>query len=197
MPKVSEAHRVARRDQIIDAALRCFAVGGFQRTSIADIIAESGLSAGAIYGHFESKQQIAIAVAERVVTARVHEIGDRLARDPLPSPDEIIGLLMSGIRRDLPDSGLLLQVWAESATDPELGRLVERVFGELRLTLEPYLTRWSAEHRGTDAATSATWAAGTVRVFISLSQGYVIQSALDPHFDSDEYLAGIRLVFPA
>ena len=71
------------------------------------------------------------------------------------------------------------------------------MFGELRLTLEPYLTGWSAEHRGTDAATSAAWAAGVVRVFISLSQGYVIQSALDPHFDSDEYLAGIRLVFPA
>ena len=50
MPKVSEQHREARRDQIVDAALRCFSRKGFQRTSMADIIAESGLSAGAIYG---------------------------------------------------------------------------------------------------------------------------------------------------
>ncbi len=197
MAKISETQRTARRDQIIDAALRCFAVRGFQRTSIADIIAECGLSAGAIYGHFESKQQIAIAVAQRVVTARLIEIGERLARDPLPAPDEIIALLMSGIRRDIPDSALLLQVWAESATDPDLRRLVERVFGELRVTLEPYLARWSAEHRATDAATSTAWAAGTVRMFISLSQGYVIQSALDPHFDSEDYLRGVRLLFPA
>ena len=55
MPKVSEEYRTARRSEIARAALRCFARKGFDATSMADIIAESGLSAGAIYGHYKSK----------------------------------------------------------------------------------------------------------------------------------------------
>ena len=38
MPKVTEAYRVARRDEIIDAATRCFAAKGYQRTSMMSAI---------------------------------------------------------------------------------------------------------------------------------------------------------------
>ncbi|MBX3104032.1 MAG: TetR family transcriptional regulator [Cryobacterium sp.] len=51
MPKLTEGRRQARRDQISDAALRCFSVRGVERTSIAEITKESGLSAGSIYVH--------------------------------------------------------------------------------------------------------------------------------------------------
>ncbi|MGH3359366.1 MAG: TetR family transcriptional regulator, partial [Nocardioidaceae bacterium] len=49
MPKVSDAHRAARREQILDAAMSRFAVNGFQATGMADVIATAGLSAGAVY----------------------------------------------------------------------------------------------------------------------------------------------------
>ena len=49
---------------------------------MADIIAESGLSAGAIYLHFESKQQIAVAAARVVVGHRSDDIAERLAARP-------------------------------------------------------------------------------------------------------------------
>ena len=74
MPKVTEAHRTARRDEIIGAALRCFAAKGYQRTSMADVIEESGLSAGAIYGYFAGKQELFAAVAGRVLEARQGEL---------------------------------------------------------------------------------------------------------------------------
>ena len=93
MPKVSDAHRESRRDQITDAALRSFAAKGFQRTSMADIIAESGLSAGAIYGHFESKQQIAYAVAERVLGNRLGELSEQMRGDRLPDPDQVVAII--------------------------------------------------------------------------------------------------------
>ena len=51
MPKVTDEYRVARRDEIIDVAIRCFLRQGYARTSVADLVAESGLSAGAIYGN--------------------------------------------------------------------------------------------------------------------------------------------------
>ena len=71
MPKVTDAYRVARRDEIIDAALRCFAEKGYQRTSMADVIDEPGLSAGAIYGHFAGKKELFAAVAGRVLEPAV------------------------------------------------------------------------------------------------------------------------------
>ena len=76
MPKVTAAYREARRDEIIDAALRAFAAKGFQGTSMADVIAEAGLSAGAIYGHFAGKKELFAAVAGRVLDSRSNETAD-------------------------------------------------------------------------------------------------------------------------
>ncbi|HEY9407971.1 MAG TPA: helix-turn-helix domain-containing protein, partial [Jiangellaceae bacterium] len=52
MPRVSEAHLAARRDQILQAAWTCFARDGFHATSMQDVFAEAGLSAGAVYRYF-------------------------------------------------------------------------------------------------------------------------------------------------
>src|SRR3984885_10520630 len=65
MPKVSQAHLDARRQQIVDAARARFASHGFAGTSVADIVEESGLSNGAIYRYFASKNDIVVAVCEQ------------------------------------------------------------------------------------------------------------------------------------
>ena len=195
MPKVSDAHRESRRDQITDAAVRSFAAKGFQRTSMADIITESGLSAGAIYGHFESKQEIAIAVAERIVGNRLQEFGDRLSRDPLPDPDEVLELLMAGIVRDLHDTRLLVQLWGEAIFDPTVSVIVGRILGDVRRTMLPYLARWVASHRGFDGAAAEKWAGTVLPVMLGLVQGFIVQSALLPNFDARAYLDGVRTLF--
>jgi AcrR family transcriptional regulator len=66
-PDVSEE----RRAQIIEAALACFTRLGYVNTTMDEIAAESGLSKGAIYWYFDSKddlfQATAKSVLERVV----------------------------------------------------------------------------------------------------------------------------------
>ena len=71
MPKVTEEHRLAKHDEILDAALRAFSRKGFQATSMAEIIAESGMSAGAIYRYFASKADIVRGVAPAWSAAEV------------------------------------------------------------------------------------------------------------------------------
>ena len=52
---------------ILDAAYRMFMEKGYERTSIQDIIDQlGGLSKGAIYHHFKSKEDILIAVSDRM-----------------------------------------------------------------------------------------------------------------------------------
>ncbi len=58
MPKVTEEYLDTRRQQIMAAAYRCFAKKGFHQATMRDIYAEAGLSAGAIYHYFRSKEEI-------------------------------------------------------------------------------------------------------------------------------------------
>jgi len=64
MPKVTEQHREARRAQILNAARRCFVRQGFHETSMQELLAEAGLSSGAVYGYFSSKDELIVAIAE-------------------------------------------------------------------------------------------------------------------------------------
>jgi TetR/AcrR family transcriptional regulator, repressor for uid operon len=64
MPKIAEAARAARRDQIIAAALACFARAGYHATTMADVAAQAGVSKGTPYLYFESKEALFIALHE-------------------------------------------------------------------------------------------------------------------------------------
>lgn len=53
-----------RRRQIMDAAIACFRRRGFHQATMAEICAEAGVSAGALYRYFASKADIIGAIAE-------------------------------------------------------------------------------------------------------------------------------------
>jgi AcrR family transcriptional regulator len=53
-----------RRRQIMDAAVGCFRRRGFHQATMAEICAEAGVSAGALYRYFSSKADIIGAIAE-------------------------------------------------------------------------------------------------------------------------------------
>src|ERR1700739_3609514 len=64
MPKITDAQRETRRQQILDAALRCFSRDGFHATTTADIVRESGVSQGTLYLYFATKDDIVVALAD-------------------------------------------------------------------------------------------------------------------------------------
>lgn len=72
MPTRSPAKRPAHpptRERILAAAERLFAEEGFDRVSMPAIAAASGITAGAIYKHFASKDELFFAVVRGVVEA--------------------------------------------------------------------------------------------------------------------------------
>lgn len=64
MPKISAAHEQQRRAQILEAAMACFGRQGYHLTSIDDVVRESGLSVGAIYSYFASKEDLFLALSD-------------------------------------------------------------------------------------------------------------------------------------
>jgi TetR/AcrR family transcriptional regulator, transcriptional repressor of aconitase len=79
MPKISEERKEARREQILEGARRCFAEHGYEGATVAKLEREIGLSRGAIFNYFPSKEDLFIELAVRD-SARMSElwIGDGL-----------------------------------------------------------------------------------------------------------------------
>jgi len=70
---------VERRAQILDAASNVFARKGFDQASMDEIVDESGLSKGALYWYFKSKDQIIAAVLDRMFAPELDQL-NALAR---------------------------------------------------------------------------------------------------------------------
>jgi AcrR family transcriptional regulator len=67
MPMVTQAERRAETTAaILEAARKLFATQGFEATSIDDIAAKAGVAKGAVYHHFESKEEIFTRVLDAV-----------------------------------------------------------------------------------------------------------------------------------
>ncbi len=65
MPKLSDIQQEERRARILDAAERCFARAGFHRTTMQDICKEAGVSPGALYIWFASKEALIAGLSAR------------------------------------------------------------------------------------------------------------------------------------
>lgn len=135
MPRVSDEHLERRRQQILDAARVCFLRKGFHLTSMQDVFAESGLSAGAVYRYFKSKNEIIHAIATEKQSGAVKLLEEIIKEDPLPPFEEIIERFFAFVQAILDEDGALRvapQVWAEALHDPVYQAIIAELFAGVR-----------------------------------------------------------------
>ena len=147
MPKVSPEYLAARRQQILEAAFACFDRSGFHRTSMQDIFDEAGLSTGAVYRYFDSKEAIIEAIAEQRHSREAELIAEAMAiSDPREALHRVADLYFGWLRD--PDEkrrrriGVL--VWAEAINHTALRSVVQRGADQRRLLTE-FLQRAKAQ----------------------------------------------------
>jgi AcrR family transcriptional regulator len=87
VPKISPAHEQHRRDQILAAAMTCFARQGYHATSMDDVVRQSGLSVGAIYTYFPSKEDLFLALSDHRAEQTLAYLNE-LFRRPGPMADK-------------------------------------------------------------------------------------------------------------
>lgn len=120
MPKVKPETLAARREQVLQAAERCFACQGFHQTTIQDVIRESELSAGCIYSYFASKEELIQAIGEERHTrdSALLAFNDK-GIDPLESLRTIARAFLGDLQKEpgLRTRRVALQLWAEALRD--------------------------------------------------------------------------------
>ena len=96
----------ASRRHVLDCAARLFSREGYAAVSLRDIAAESGMKAGSLYHHFESKEVIVVEILNTGV-GRVHEAVQRtIAAHPRQTPvSQIISAAIQAHLRALHESG--------------------------------------------------------------------------------------------
>jgi AcrR family transcriptional regulator len=82
-----------RRAELIDAAAKAFAEGGYKETSIADLSAATGLAAGGIYHYIGSKENLLIAICDDLLAPLLEEGREIVAREDLPPERQLRDLL--------------------------------------------------------------------------------------------------------
>ncbi len=100
MPKIAEETRAARREQIIAAAVACFARAGYHATTMADVAAQAGVSKGTPYLYFESKEALFLALHEEWdcgVADRVNAAIAALPEAGRRSPRQVLGAVAAAV----------------------------------------------------------------------------------------------------
>ncbi len=83
MPKVSTAHKEARRAHLLLCAERVFLRLGYRRARLQDVMDESGVSRGGLYDYFSNKEELFRAVCARRDEESLTRL-ERLARGEEP-----------------------------------------------------------------------------------------------------------------
>jgi AcrR family transcriptional regulator len=195
MPRVSAEHLAARREQILAAARRCFIRDGFHATSMQHVIAEAGLSVGAVYRYFPSKTDLIVAVAEglaRGVTTQMDAIAKRTDLSLEETMAEAVGVVEANAG---PDGALRIavQVWSEAQRDPALAALAKRMYGEILLRYEEIAA--AAVARGDLPADADPARVGPA--LTSLVLGYGLLRLVIGEPDPASYRAGLRPLLDA
>lgn len=191
MPKVTDEHREQRREQILMAAMICVAEEGFHKTTMAHVIAESGLSAGAVYGYFSSKDELILAIADRSLSYLDQAIDEVQTRDPTPSPVEVTRLLTSMIveRAEAAPVDLtrvVVSAWAEAVRNEEVRHAVASRIDLLRSKLaDVIIAQQSAGH--IDAGADPEMVAKSL---FGVMPGFVLQRLITRDVTPTDYAAG-------
>ncbi|GHF70200.1 AcrR family transcriptional regulator [Amycolatopsis bartoniae] len=202
MPRITPEHREARRAEIVAAARRCFSRDGFHQTSMPDIATEAGVSAGAPYRYFASKEEIILAIAgdafrlvfgpvERLAaTTEVASVGDLVAAalDALSAET-----VTDAAGRAVPVEELLrcaVQTWSELLRNEAVRARAVEGFESVRRGIADALRR--GQEAG--AVLSTVEPERGARVVMGLLHGFLLQRVAFDLTDTTGFTDDIRML---
>ena len=98
MPKISDQRKAERREQILAGGRRCFAEHGYAGATVVRLEQATGLSRGAIFNYFASKEDLFLELAwrdnERLVRLWMEKGWEATLREVMQEDPDWIGVYM-------------------------------------------------------------------------------------------------------
>ena len=128
MPSDSDSsteRRARKRSDIIQAALACFTRKGYNKTTMDDIVAESGLSKGSLYWYFKSKDELFTETVMSVLTNIGQDIWSAIEQCSTASEKlrAFVQITVEFSERIEGFLGLFLEFWASSPNRDRAGQV--------------------------------------------------------------------------
>ena len=195
MPKIAEAARAARREQIIAAGLACFARSGYHAATMADVAAQAGVSKGTPYLYFDSKEALFLALHDEWNCGAGQRADMAIAALPEAdrgSPRRVLHAVAAAVAAHVTAESatcrVLMEARALAAHEPAIAAAVRAADARAHRQLEGLIAagvragEWAA---GTDPALAA-------RLFTAGLYGLMAQWHLAPgSFSWDEAAAAL------
>ncbi len=121
-----------RKTQILDSALDVLVKKGYENSRMDDIVAQSGISKGAIYWYFKSKKDIYLSLVNHWVWHYSATINHMVADDQ-PATEQLRNLFdyfRAQFSRDPQVFKALLEFWSLANRDPDFRMKLEKVYRE-------------------------------------------------------------------
>lgn len=167
---------LSTRDRILQAAFSVLSRQGYENTSIKDIATEAGVAQGLVHYHYKSKQQLVLAVLEFV--CHKVELG---AVEGEAGALEAYGQTKAMFKDSRDSNSLYVQLIGVGLHDPLIGEGLRDFMRSERGRIEDIARQVLAE-RNADAKP----ARGIAGVVWAAIVGIMVQTLIDPEFDSDE-----------
>jgi AcrR family transcriptional regulator len=166
------ARKAATRARLLEAAARVYAARGFAGATLDDVAEEAGLTKGAVYGHFGSKDNLLVALMEEYVAAEVTEQVGLFDRDettwkrPFSGSDRFMAEL------DESDDAfrLLVEFWLLAARDERLRERFAPGLDALRQMFAGFVVK-SAEDAGIERPDGLPHNMANVSLALSIGLG--------------------------
>jgi AcrR family transcriptional regulator len=183
MPKLKPDIQRARREHILEAAEVCFARSGFHRTTMQDICREAGVSPGALYVYFDSKEALIAGICERDRA----EFAERFAALG-QAPDFLAALAALGEEYFVNEPAykrlMCIEIGLESTRNPRVSEIFNRIDSFIIDSFQQLFQKLKDEGRIAPALDIPA----LTRAFSVVCDGMFWQRAINPAFDPKEVM---------
>ena len=179
-----QQRRIQTMERLLDAAAEVFADVGFHAATVDDIAAAAGYTKGAVYGNFENKDALFLALIDRHVDSQLAQI------DAVVTAAADLGASLGDAAEEQVDRvrafGLLmLELWQYAARNAEARAALAARYAAVRERLAGAIE----ERRSASGATDPRRPDDVATLVLALDAGLFLQQMLDPEAVTPELRA--------
>ncbi len=163
------------KTKIMESSIKLFSSKGFNTASVDDICAEAGVSKGAFYHHFESKQALFLALLDgwlKIIDNAIEASKDKTAPETFMQMTEAFPYIFATAGEGLP---MFLEFWLQASRDKKIWEASVAPYRRYHKYFTSLIKKGVEEGSFVELDPELT-----SRMIISTAMGLLLQSLMDP-----------------